>query len=176
MRPARSLLLATVAASGLIGARPIAGGEQFPRGLLSAEPRANFCTIETRPLSFGVYDPLDGAAVEAVGQIIYTCGAGNGPQPQSPKNIRIAIARGYSSSFSDRAMAGPSYETLHYNIYLDATHRTIWGDGTNGTEFYFDAKPPNKTPVTVPAYGRIDPRQDVPGGPYVDQPQVTILW
>ena len=38
--PARSLLIAMVAVALLIGARPIAGDEQFPRGLLSgADPR-----------------------------------------------------------------------------------------------------------------------------------------
>ena len=57
---------------------------------------------------------------------------------------------------------------LYYNIYLDATHRTIWGDGTNGTDVYIDPKPPNKTPVTVPAYGRIRALQDVPAGQYAD--------
>ncbi len=70
-----------------------------------------------------------------------------------PKLIELApgTSRNLSSSYSDRTMAGPSFETLHYNVYLDATHRTIWGDGTNGTEFYFDAHPPNGRPVTVPS-------------------------
>ena len=35
MTPARSLLVAMVAVALLIGARPTAGDEQFPRGLLS---------------------------------------------------------------------------------------------------------------------------------------------
>ena len=76
--PARSLLIAMVAVALLIGARPIAGDEQFPRGLMSAAPRAGggSCTIETRPLSFGIYDPLAETDVDAIGQIIYTCEAG----------------------------------------------------------------------------------------------------
>ena len=76
MTPARSLLVAMVAVALLIGARPIAGDEQFPRGLLSGpNPRIpdRSCTIETRPLSFGIYDPLDGRDVTAMGQIIYAC-------------------------------------------------------------------------------------------------------
>ncbi len=79
MTPARSLLIAMVALALLIGARPIAGDEQFPRGLLSgADPGTpnRSCTIETRPLSFPTYDPLDGREVTAIGQIIYTCGGG----------------------------------------------------------------------------------------------------
>ena len=39
MTPARSLLVAMVAVALLIGARPIGGDEQFPRGLLSGAPR-----------------------------------------------------------------------------------------------------------------------------------------
>jgi len=45
--PARSLLIAMVALALLAGTRPIAGIEQFPRGLLAAEPREGSCTIET---------------------------------------------------------------------------------------------------------------------------------
>jgi len=173
---ARSLSIAMVAVVLLMGARPIAGDEQFPHGLLSAAPKASFCTIETRPLSFGAYDPVSGTDLEAVGQIIYICGNGNPGAERAVKNIRIEMARGYSNSYGDRAMVGPSFGELFYNIYLDATHRTIWGDGTNGTEYYFDAKPPNGTPVIVPAFGRIPGRQEVDAGEYVDQPAVRILW
>ena len=62
MTPARSLLVAMVAVVLLIGARPIAGVEQYPRGLMSAAPTAGnnrSCTIETRPISFGNYDTLE---------------------------------------------------------------------------------------------------------------------
>lgn len=176
MTPARSLLIATVASGLLSGARPIAGHEQFPRGLMAAEPRASFCTIETRPLSFGTYDPLDDAALDAVGQIIYVCGSGNPNGERAVKNIRIEMSRGASSAYSVRQMLGPGFAGLDYNIYLDATHRTIWGDGTSGTEYYFDAKPPKGTPVIVSAFGRIPARQQVEAGQYADAPAVRILW
>ena len=62
MTPARSLLVAMVAMVLLIAARPIAGVEQYPHGLMSATPTAGnnrSCTIETRPISFGNYDTLE---------------------------------------------------------------------------------------------------------------------
>ena len=62
MTPARSLLVAIVAMVLLIAARPLAGVEQYPRGLMSAAPTAGnnrSCTIETRPISFGNYDTLE---------------------------------------------------------------------------------------------------------------------
>ena len=75
----------------------------------------------------------------------------------------------------------PSYEwvrvgNLDYNIYLDATHRTVWGTREGPTQVYIDNKPPNNTPVVVPAFGRIFGRQDVEAGPYVDDVPVRILF
>lgn len=188
MTPIRSLLIAMVAVVLLIGARPIAGDEQFPRGLLAApDPQApsRSCTIETRPLSFSNYDPLEGTDVDAIGQIIYTCdnsggnGAGTRAKPEN-KGIRIEMAQGHSNSFASRGMVGPESlatgRLLDYNIYLDATRRTVWGTGEGPTQVYTDTNPPNRTPVVVPAFGRIFGRQDVLPGPYSDDVPVRILF
>jgi spore coat protein U-like protein len=195
MTPARSLLIAMPAVALLIGARPIAGDGQFPRGLMSSAPRTGggSCTIETRPLSFGNYDPLAGTDVDATGQIIYTCelgaggggppdgrgggrGGGPGQQTAAPKGIRIEMAQGYGNSFAPRQMVGLGGETLGFNIYLDATHRTVWGTGEGSTQYYYDANPPNGTSVIVTAFGRIFGRQDVQAGPYGDNVPVRILF
>jgi spore coat protein U-like protein len=180
MTPARSLLIAIVSLALLIGARPTTGDEQFPRGLLSApDPRTpnRSCTIETRPLSFGVYDPIEGSDVDAIGQIIYTCENGNLlGRAQPEQGIRIEMAQGASNSFAPRHMYGVGAAILDYNIYLDATHRTVWGTGEGPTQVYSDAHPPNRTPVIVPAFGRIFGRQEVPSGPYADNVPVRILF
>jgi spore coat protein U domain-containing protein, fimbrial subunit CupE1/2/3/6 len=191
---ARSLLIAMLAVALLRGARPIAGDEQFPRGLMSAALRAGntSCTIETRPLSFGNYDPLADAAVDAVGLILYLCeGVGGGGGPPDGRGgpgtraaqlpgIRIEMAQGSSNSFQHRGMVGPEYLVgggfLDYNIYLDATHTTVWGTGEGSTQYYYDANPPANTPVNVPAYGRIFRGQDVMAGPYTDNVPVRILF
>jgi spore coat protein U-like protein len=197
---ARSLLIAVVAVILLIGGRPIAGDEQFPRGLMSAEPRAGAggsCTIETRPLSFGAYDPLAETDVAAIGQIIYACSSGSGgggggdgrgggpPLGRAGglgtlaqnKGIRIELDQGSSNSFAPRSMIGPDLAIrLEYNIYLDATHRTVWGTGAGSTEVYIDLNPPIGTPVTVTAYGRIFGRQDVVAGQYADSVGVRIQF
>ena len=65
---------------------------------------------------------------------------------------------------------------LEYNIYLDATHRTVWGTGAGSTEVYFDANPPNRTPVIVPVFGRIFRGQDVAAGQYTDNVAVRIQF
>ena len=172
-RPMLSLAVAAALALPIglgAGGAPAA---QNPRGLLAGVERAKGCTIETKPLAFGSYDPLAGTAVDGVGEVIYTCGT-KGAAASAVKNIRIEISRGLSNSY-DRQMRSAD-DRLSYNIYLDADHRTVWGDGSSGTDYYFNARPPNKTPVTVPAYGRIFPEQDVAVGQYSDVLQVKIYF
>jgi spore coat protein U-like protein len=180
MMPARSLLTAMAAVILLVGARPIARDEQFPRGLMaSAEPRVpgRTCTIETRPLSFGNYDALDGSDLNAITQVIYTCSNNllSRAKPEQ-QGIRIEMAQGSGNSFAPRHMRGPGFEDLEYNIYLDATRRQVWGTGEGSTQVYIDEHPPNSTTVIVPAFGRIFGRQDVPAGPYADNVPVRILF
>jgi len=176
--PTRSLLMLTVAVALLIGARPSAGDKQFPRGLMSSEPKApGFCTIETRPLSFGTYDPLAETEVDAVGQIIYICGRGTGVGPGRFEGILIEMAQGSSNSYAPRSMAGTDFGSrLNYNIYLDPLHRIVWGTGVGRTRAYLNREPPTETPVVVFAYGRIFRGQDVPAGIYVDDVPVRIQF
>jgi spore coat protein U-like protein len=206
MSKSRSLLVAIVAVALLIGARPFAGDKQFPRGLMSAAPRGGGqggeCRIETRPLSFGAYDTLAGADVDAVGEIIYVCqgnnggggggggggGRGGGPDGRGGgpgagtraqnTGIRIELSEGGNNSFDPRGMIGPGLRVLEYNIYLDATRRTIWGTGIGSTEVYLDLNPPTDTPVVVPLYGRIFGRQhdELQAGSYQDTVPVRIQF
>jgi spore coat protein U-like protein len=172
MTPFRVLCVGMVATVLLVGER--SGAEaQFPHGLLAGPPRAGLrkgtCSIETRPMSFGIFDPEANADVDAVAQVIYTC-------DNQAKKIRIDMSQGTSNSY-DRRMSNGGYE-LYYNIYLDATHRTVWGDGVLGTDVYYENNPPNGTPVIVPAYGRIPGRQSSspPAGQYVDSVIVRVLF
>jgi len=90
------------------------------------------------------------------------------------------MAQGNTNSFAPRGMAGPELVAtghfLDYNIYLDSTHRQVWGTGEGPTLAYVDANPPNGTPVTVPVFGRIFGGQDVVFGPYADDVPVRILF
>jgi len=173
MRPLRSLLVVMVATVLLVGVRP--GAEaQFPRGLLAAPPGQKApgegsCTIETRPLSFGTYDPEANANLDAVAQVIYTCNS-------QAKKIRIEMSTGAANQFSPRHMYANGTDELEYNIYLDATRQTVWGQGLYGTDVYFDGNPPNGTPVIVPAFGRIFGRQEAAPGQYVDVLNVRVLF
>jgi spore coat protein U-like protein len=176
MTPFRALFVAMVATVLLVGAR--SGAEaQFPRGLLAAppgekdKPNNGACTIETRPLSFGNFDPEANADLDAVAQVIYTC-------DQHASKIRIEMTTGAGNQFTPRHMYASGVDALDYNIYLDATRQTIWGQGLYGTDVYFESNPPNGTPVIVPAYGRIFARQSPspPPGQYLDVLTVRVLF
>jgi spore coat protein U-like protein len=169
MTPLRLLFVAMVATVMLVGAR--SGAEaQFPHGLLAGPAeKKGYCAIETRPLSFGNYDPESNANVDVVTEVIYTC-------DNQAKKIRIEMETGTSNQFTPRYMSAIATDRLAYNVYLDATHTTIWGQGAFGTDVYYQNNPPNGTPVVVRAYGRIPARQDVPTGNYVDVLTVRILF
>jgi spore coat protein U-like protein len=180
MTSSRSLMTMLLAMIVLIATRG-SGEEQYPHGLMSAAPTASgnrTCTIDVRPVSFGTYDPLHANPVNAVGQVIYVCGnlSASGTA-QDNKAIRIELTTGSANTFSPRRMSGGTgSDFLDYNLYLDPTHRTIWGQGAFGTDVYVDAKPPNKTPVTVPIYGQILGLQDVAAGQYADALTARIVF
>lgn len=172
MTPKGSLTIALLALTVLIGVWPRAEA-QFPHGLLAGtrdKPEGGgICTIETRPLSFGAYDTESNAPLDALAQVIYACN-------NQASKIRIEMTTGAAGQFDRRMSAGTGTDFLRYNIYLDATHTTIWGQGAFGTDVYYEGNPPNGTPVVVPAYGRIPPRQDVEPGEYRDVLTVRILF
>lgn len=167
---ARPLLVVVLA---LLAANPRAAAfvEQYPRGLMSSGS-ARGCMIETRPVAFGNYDPAGYQSLAALGRVIYTCFSS---QPLFPiRNIRIEISRGGAATYQRRMSSG--LELLYYNLYLDSSHSTVWGDGSGGSQYYVDPQPPNYTPVSVPIHALIPGRQDVTAGQYGDTLQVKILF
>ncbi len=63
---------------------------------------------------------------------------------------------------------------LEYNLYLDPTGVSIWGDGSGGSQVYITSNPPNGAPVNLTVYGRIQARQGAPAGMYRDNVFVVI--
>jgi spore coat protein U-like protein len=152
----------------LAGGTPGPALGQFSRGMPNIS--LSVCTIDTRPVTFGEYDSFDPGPRDTQGAVIYVCVR----SLRDSLPIRIEMSRGRASSFN-RAMF-KNTEQLNYNLYLDATRRTVWGNGSEGTEYYSESNAPNKKPVVVPVYGRIYPLQDVDGGEYSDVIEVKILF
>jgi spore coat protein U-like protein len=140
-------------------------------GLLAgAEPAWAACTISTTPLGFGTYNVFATAPVDATATITFRCGAAD-------HNIRITLDPGMAGSFNPRQMQRPDgSDRLSYNVYRDAGHTQIWGDGSAGTQIYSNGNPPNNVDVTLTIFGRIPAGQDVSVGGYSDTVVATIFF
>jgi spore coat protein U-like protein len=127
------------------------------------------CTITTTAVSFGSYNVFAGSADDGTGQITYRC---TNPRPPI---VTIQLDKGGSPSFSPRQMRRGT-ETLNYNLYLDSTRSTIWGDGTGGTQTYSRANPPVGQNINLSVFGRIPAGQDVSAGTYSATVTATIFF
>jgi len=63
---------------------------------------------------------------------------------------------------------------LAYNLFLDATRLTIWGDGSAGTGTVSGVG--TGANINTPVYGRIAARQNAFVGTYSDVITVTITF
>jgi spore coat protein U-like protein len=123
------------------------------------------CTISTTGASFGAYDVFATSPLDSTGSVTYRC-AGSA-------SITVTLDKGGAATYNPRRMLKGS-EALNYNLYLDASRTTIWGDGTGGTQNYSNPSVPNNTNITVTIYGRIPAGQDVSAGSYSNTITATI--
>lgn len=126
------------------------------------------CTVTATAVTFGAYDVFQVSPTDSTGTITYRCG-------KSDRDIRIAISRGWSSTFSPRTLLSGG-DVLSYNLFRDATFSQVWGDGSGGTATYFIRNPPNSIDVVLSVYGRIPAEQDVASGAYGDTVVVTLEY
>lgn len=138
-------------------------------GLTSGDALAA-CTIRgVVGLSFANYTSTAPLPLDAVGSIIYQCTLQLTP-------MTLDLSPGGSGNALSRRMQGPSSNTLAYNLYLDATRLTIWGDGLSGTGRYGPVIPILTLDVTVPIYGRVPAQQSAAAGAYSDTLVVTMTF
>lgn len=132
---------------------------------------AGSCTItNVVAMSFGSYDVFSNTPKEAIGSVTYRCtDLGSGL-------ITVDLSKGNSSTYAVRTLLRGN-EILNYNLYLDAGHNTIWGDGTEGSSRYGPLNPANNSEVLLSIYGRIPPQQtNVKVGNYSDMITITISF
>jgi spore coat protein U-like protein len=127
---------------------------------------AGGCVASATPIAFGTYQALHPEDGVSVSTITYSCTGVKG-------RVRIGLSRGDSGNFVRRVMHQGNRK-LEYNLYMDATMVSIWGDGSGGSQLYIASAPANNAPVTLTVYGRINARQDAHSGMYQDDVFVTI--
>lgn len=134
------------------------------------------CTVTTTSVLFANYNPLAYGNTDSTGTVTVKCGGVAGLLVP----FTIALNQGGGSSITNRSLAFGG-NRLNYNLYIDNTYTTVWGDGTTGTlvagGLLLDAL--GLSPGLVyTVYGRIPGRQvtTIPGGPYVDSVSVTLTY
>lgn len=126
---------------------------------------AQSCTVSVRSnVAFGTYDPLLSGNLDTTGQIRVRC-----TPPRPPFTLKIGT--GSAGSYIPRRLYKGA-ESLAYNLYLDGSYGTIWGDGTSGTSFITNNNPAGTQDYTV--YARTPLGQDVSAGIYTDVVTVTV--
>ena len=82
----------------------------------------------------------------------------------------LILSSGNGSYFQRYMQYGTNH--LNYNLYRNSGMTSIWGDGTSGTT-YLSANAKN---YTAYVYGRINIRQNVPVGTYMDNIVATLYF
>jgi spore coat protein U-like protein len=130
------------------------------------------CTISASGVAFGVYNPLSSSPADAVGMITLSCSRMSGTG-----HYAIALSAGVSGSYAGRAMRS-GRSTLPYQLYTNAAHTEIWGDGSGGSAVVVgvDNLLQRGGTSTYPVYGRTPPRRPVGPGIYGDLIVMTVTF
>jgi spore coat protein U-like protein len=148
-----------------------------------ASAGAGTCTIQSvNGVAFGAYNPLSASPTSTNGSINLSCQLS--PAFPLPFTATISLSAGGSASYAERKMV-PSVGAIHlnYNIYLDPTYSTVFGDGSAGTQVAQRCTPlfglgcgSVSTATNVPMYGLIPAGQNVSVGSYLDSIVVTVAF
>lgn len=81
------------------------------------------CSVSATDVAFGNVNPLAAAAATQTGTVTATCTNG------TPYSISLAAGAG---TFAQRTMSNGT-STLNYNLYAEAGHTNVLGDGSGST-------------------------------------------
>ena len=130
------------------------------------------CSVSATGVNFGNYDVFVTTTTESTGTINITC------DTVSPTDVVISINPSlHSGVFNPRQMKNlTSAYLLNYNLYTDKKKRSVWGDGTGGTDTVTIKNVKKKKSKTETIYGSIPPGQNAFVGSYSDVLTVTITF
>lgn len=134
--------------------------------------RAASCSVVATSVSFGTCDPIAANPTNSSGRITVSCNGNLGHGPYS-----LALSAGGGGSYAGRAMRSAS-ATIAYQLYIDAAHTRIWGDGNGGSETVagFDIVPNHSGSARFTVFGSIRARLIVNPGFYSDVIIITANY
>lgn len=125
------------------------------------------CTVSVTPMSFGNYNVYQATATESTGTMTVSCGIA--------VLVQVQMNRGqHASSFFPRQMASGA-ERLNYNLYFDAAHTQVWGDGSS-TTVTWGILIPLLSSRQHAVFGQIPALQNAAVGSYTDIVVVTVIF
>ncbi|WP_331775739.1 Csu type fimbrial protein [Sulfurospirillum sp. 1612] len=132
----------------------------------------NTCHISATDLNFGNYDPLSVTPTDGTSTITVTCVL------NSAYEVALDKGSGSGSDFTTgRKMTGDTNATelLTYNLYTEASHTTVWGDGTGSSTVSGTGSGPLSS-INHTVYGRIPANENVSAQTYQDTITATINY
>ena len=132
----------------------------------------HFCSIDTNPMTFGVYDGIvanKSTNLEATATVFSTCTYGT--TAVITLNAGTSAGSGSADAPARRMTAGAG-DYIVYQVYSDIARDTVWGNTVpTGVALTGTGDPQSLT-----VYGSIPSAQIVPEGDYSDQIYVTISY
>lgn len=127
------------------------------------------CFVDAGSLAFGGYDVGDSLPRDSMLVVTLTC------QEVQPRDLSVAIGPSATSGqIQTRQMAGGSLgDRLAYNLFVDASHTQVWGDGTVASAVSVLGVSRN-SPRQLTVFGRIPARQNASVGTYSDAITITV--
>lgn len=128
----------------------------------------NSCTVQVDDLNFGVVSDLTPTTSGLTNAIVDCTGIG-------PFTVSFDIGTG-GGTLTTRQMAGPGGATIGYNIYRNAAHTEILGDGTSAGTFTISGTSTGNAD-TFPVYGLTAANQNPkPIGDYTSTITATVTF
>jgi len=122
-------------------------------------------------LVFGIYSAGSASPTLSNSTVTVSCSNTNYKLP----SFTVALSAGGAGGFNPRKMSS-SGSNLNYNMYIDSTYTTIWGDGTSGTATQSYNGSLGLNQVLFTNYGRVPASQFVKAGGYTDTITVTVTY
>ena len=135
----------------------------------AAADAAVSCSVTATGVAFGIYTPLQTAALAANGTIAIACTG------VLYDVATVSLSTGLSGTYTNRTLRSGA-AALDYNLYTSANGSQIWGNGTGGTGtaqavLWFFAPTANLT-----VYGAVNAGQDPAPGTYMDTITVSVAY
>lgn len=114
--------------------------------MMASGAKADSCQVSAAVINFGSFSPLTLSHVDSTGSITVNC--------TDVAGYSIALSAG-NGTYNQRSMVSGSH-ALDYNLYRDAAHQQVWGDGSSGDNYAVTAaNPVNGQNYVHTVYGRL---------------------